>query len=127
MATLATVTIPLVTLNGTQVSIPVAIPQGVTWARLSIDRAVGAQSLNAQPTAQVSLLVDVSLDGLAWQPEVRSTTDGGIVIIGGVQQDTSFVNVQPIEGDPTSTTRLARATVTTNMAVSLSGALSLGS
>lgn len=127
MATLATLSIPLTTINGTQTFGPALIPQGVTWARLAIDRTAGGQSLNSQPSAEIDLLIEVSLDGTTWQAEISAHAVGGLVFVRGVQQNTSFIEVNPIEGDPASTTRQARATVSTNASVSVAGNLTLGS
>lgn len=127
--TLLTLNIPLSTLSvGAHVFGPASIPVGVTWASIVIDRTAGTSSLNSLPTtASVFIKIEVSLDGgTTWQEEVEAGTQGGIIIVRGVQLNTFSVLVQPIAGDPASTTRRARATVTTNTSVSVSGSLTLG-
>lgn len=144
-----TVNIPLTTLAPNQVvdhttlpALDSSVPVGVTEYTLAVNRNVGTSSLDTTPSARLVIAVDYSLDGgTTWNPGLdpattphysTSTINGGVIQLTNKQTGQLFTvevsqETTGIPGDPTSSTRRVRASVTNGPAtVSVSGSLTIG-
>jgi len=121
--------IPLTTLFANLVlSVPgTPIPTGLTDMVLAINRNVGTNSLDSEPTATFTLTAEISLDGGAtWDGLISGT------FVGGVFRDLkgNILEVSALEtslyGDPQSTLRQIRGSFANGpVAVSISGSLTV--
>lgn len=122
-----TVNIPLQTLNKGSKVLPTAnIPVGATGVELHIDRTAGTNSINGNASLTMRFLVEESDDnGVTFNQIVACDLVGGLWP-DGEGSSTDFLETVVgcgFLGDPSSTTREVRATLTSSARVSVQGSL----
>lgn len=125
-----TINIPLITVSATRTVGPATIPAGVTTARLTINRNVGASPMDTllnTSTTLVEVKVETSADGGAtWDLSADGLIPGGAIIPtkgpnAGVEQTTSGVGVNGlVPGQQARSTIIPSATFTTSGSLVLS-------